>query len=78
MVFTCDGEIFTDFTLNTSNNALLVTFEAAEAWEDAEAQVTISLYGNEMKEDIDSLCELILDDGGDDGGDDGDDENAQP
>ena len=66
MVFTCDGEIFTDLTLDTSNNALLATFEAADTWYDAAAAITISIYGNEVKEDIDSLCELIPADDGDD------------
>ncbi len=63
MVFTCDGDIFTDLTLtvDTSNDehALLATFTADDAWEDAGAEVNISLGGKEKKEDIDSLCAYI-------------------
>lgn len=59
MGFTCDGSIFQNLALDTSNSELLATFFAADAWDDAKAEVTIAMGGKEVKKEIDSLCAYI-------------------
>ena len=67
MGFTCEG-VFENLALkvdtSSGDSALIATFTAADAWEDSEAEVKISLGGKkEKKYDIDSLCDLISDGG---------------
>jgi len=59
MGFSCTGEIFTGLTLNTSDGKLLATITAAETWQDAKAEVSITMAGQTITKEINSLCEYI-------------------